>query len=500
MAFRRNDGSIRSRGAFSRKGGGLNSNSSRNNNVNDRNSNQAMTTTVATVTGTGFSSLQGVRPGTSMTYKTSTGLAEFDNLLDGGQLVNTSLMIQEDHLTGDIARAIVRYWCAEGVSQHHHLIAPLITCNNKTTNDTSNPTTAASDPVIIDFDNFDNDVDDDEYDHRRKIQSDREHLEHILSSLPQNRHWVQKSTTNKNNNDSKTGSRGDNTDGRKDSNSGDSGNGPSEPERHQPQQGLNVLAEEPEDGEEDEEVMENSNARGQDGDPKGTGEDIKEAPDGGGTTTTTNEVEKSKPSPSVPISDTTTKTMDTRPPSKAFCHSYDLARRMSDQITIDPKEYILNVDFVTNDRTAKTNSRSHGFELFRQLLTKIKEQMKERRAVVRLLFLQPPLEMLAVTLPLVLAYCRSNSIPIVMMICTPRLSTNLNVQNEVARNCDYVLTAESFISAKEYPPGGDYQHLRGLLKIVKTTSKTAASTPSLLYGVKRDARKLHLSLLHIQPE
>jgi hypothetical protein len=409
-----------------------------------------------------------------MTYRTSTGLAELDNILDGGgQLVNTSLLIQEDHFNGDIARAVVRYWCAEGLSQHHHLIVPVLSGTND--NNTI---------VEEDFDQLFDDNEDDSYEYQNRILHSNQlaNIELILSSLPRNRHWDK--TRNNNSNDIKDGDA--------------SVLGViEEPARDPNHQRLNVLTEEAEDegdseeGQFDEDKDEDNNKKGP-------------ASEGGGASSSD---EQSMDTPSSSevckiANKATTVNPMRRPSSNVFCHSYDLSRRMSDQITIDPTEYIFNANL---NRTSKAIKNDHvprrlGFELFKQLVTKITDKTKDRTAVVRLLFLQPDLDVLSVTMPLLLAYCRSYSIPIVILICTCRASTNLDSQNELSRSCDYVVTAESFISAHEYPPGGDYKQLRGLLKVVKTTAKTAASSHSLLYGCKRDARKLHLSLLHIQPE
>jgi PAXNEB protein len=433
-------------------------------NVSTTTTTSTSTTTTSTNTTINFSMLQGVRPGTAMTYKTSTGLGELDNILDGGQLIGTCLMIQEDHFNGDIARSVVKYWCAEAISQNHHLIVPI--CSAATTNPKS------SDPEkldeIINFDEFDNDGDESYFSH--STQSDRANFELILSSLPRNRHWDK---SGEGNGDSAGGGTGTSRAFKKNINVIDES------------EGLNVLIEEVEEDDEEEEEEGN------------TVIDV-DTPSQSIFTTF-----KPKTSLGTTIRNDTKKKRQ----SNIFCHSYDLSRKLSEQMTIEPSEYVLDVLDLLDSTTSK-NFHIRGFHLFQQLVTAIINKIKHNKAaVVRLLFLQRTSDVLAVALPLLLAYCRNNSIPIVVMICTPRPSTttkNMNTHVDVCRSCDYVLTAESFISAKEYPPAGEYQHLRGLLKVVKTavtsSSTTANTAHSLLYGCKRDARKLHLSLLHIQPE
>jgi hypothetical protein len=45
---------------------------------------------------------------------TSVGLNDLDSILGGGQLLGSSILLEEDRLwTRDLALTLVRYWCAE---------------------------------------------------------------------------------------------------------------------------------------------------------------------------------------------------------------------------------------------------------------------------------------------------------------------------------------------------------------------------------------------------
>jgi hypothetical protein len=193
--------------------------------------------------------------------------------------------------------------------------------------------------------------------------------------------------------------------------------------------------------------------------------------------------------------------------TNVFCHSYDLSGRMKDQSAIDPATYIVNV------RTTAQNGghQSSGFALFRELVALLKG--KEEKAV-RLLLFHPNLETLVVALPLLLSHIRSNSIPAVVMICTPP-TADCKSWSQLARTCDAVLSTEGFSSRKEYPPPPEFRDLQGLLTIAKVSTVTAATAnggghfgdltiskrpAAFIYGFKRDRRKLHIPLLHIPPE
>lgn len=60
-----------------------------------------------------LASQKGVRPWAGGIHLTSTGLTDLDNLLGGGLPLGTSLIIQEDRWTRDLALSLLKYFCAE---------------------------------------------------------------------------------------------------------------------------------------------------------------------------------------------------------------------------------------------------------------------------------------------------------------------------------------------------------------------------------------------------
>ena len=191
-----------------------------------------------------------------------------------------------------------------------------------------------------------------------------------------------------------------------------------------------------------------------------------------------------------------------------FCHSYDLSGRMNEQSPINLSAYMVTM---RSDKETASDKQASGFVLFRELVSLLKG--KEEKAI-RILLFHPHLEKLAVALPLLLSYVRDNSIPAVIMVCTPP-TAHCKSWTQLSRACDVVLKTEGFSSRREYPPPPEFRHLQGLLTISKASTVTAATAnggghysdltiskrpAAFIYGFKRDRRKLHIPLLHIPPE
>ena len=51
----------------------------------------------------------------------STGNRDLDSIIGGGQALQTSILLEEDRFS-DYGQTFGRYWCAEGLSNGHHLI------------------------------------------------------------------------------------------------------------------------------------------------------------------------------------------------------------------------------------------------------------------------------------------------------------------------------------------------------------------------------------------
>jgi hypothetical protein len=60
-----------------------------------------------------FTSAKGVKAWTGGIHLTSVGLNDLDNVLGGGQPLGTSILVQEDRWTRDLAISLLKYWCAE---------------------------------------------------------------------------------------------------------------------------------------------------------------------------------------------------------------------------------------------------------------------------------------------------------------------------------------------------------------------------------------------------
>lgn len=188
-----------------------------------------------------------------------------------------------------------------------------------------------------------------------------------------------------------------------------------------------------------------------------------------------------------------------------FCHSYDLSGRMADQILIDPKANVvplLSSSSSSSGGSEATDSmQGRGMDLFRDLVAVLKERATtapEQGTAIRLLLYHPSMDSLAVALPLLLAHIRNEGLPVVVMVCT-RPSQDVRSWIQLARTSDIVLRTEGFASRKEYPPPAEFRHLQGVLNVDKTTRKPT-EIAALIYGFKRDRRKLHIQLLHIPPE
>jgi PAXNEB protein len=193
-----------------------------------------------------------------------------------------------------------------------------------------------------------------------------------------------------------------------------------------------------------------------------------------------------------------------------LCHSYDLNGRLKDQINVETSVLIESVDCCEASRNC--SSVMCGIHYYKALLTRLQTALSSNpNKVVRLLLLRPNLSTLQLALPLLLSYIREHLLPVVVLIvagpCTSRPASLLRL------SCDVVLSIESFVSRATCPP--EFNHLHGLLHVQKTNAavgttahggghfgeSTLSKRPAAhVYGIKRDRRKLHLSLLHIPPE
>ena len=210
--------------------------------------------------------------------------------------------------------------------------------------------------------------------------------------------------------------------------------------------------------------------------------------------------------------------------ANVYCHTYNLQGRLKDQINIE--SHVTRVPMNTmNNNTAgfrSNNSRiRNGVQLYQQLIALItatvSKSSSSRNTVVRLLLYHPDMSVTSFVLPLLLHHVRKYKLPVVVLV-NPRASAYSTKKSDLyhIRRCsDVVLTTESFNlrDPYNYPPPSEFRNLHGLLHISRLSTmtqmctvghfaeRTVQRTPiSIRYGLYRDRRKLHISLLHIPPE
>lgn len=192
--------------------------------------------------------------------------------------------------------------------------------------------------------------------------------------------------------------------------------------------------------------------------------------------------------------------------SIVFCHSFNLAGRLKDQLK-DVLVHTEEIDYSTS------GARKEGLRYFLSLRTRL-ETLLSRNRVVRMLLLHPHPPVLSVALILLLSHIRSKNLPVVVLVAVQPWRLNETSIREIQHVSDVVLEAEGFVGrGTNYPPPAEFSDFHGLLHIRRASTVTAATASghfadltvskrpaANVYGLKRDSRKLHISLLHIPPE
>jgi hypothetical protein len=196
--------------------------------------------------------------------------------------------------------------------------------------------------------------------------------------------------------------------------------------------------------------------------------------------------------------------------TNAFCHSYDLSGRMNDQQSIDTDSYIVGI---ASRKWQEESANAKGVAMYRDLVGLL-QNAKAGGKAIRLLLFHLDLELASIALPLLMVYIRQQSLPVVVLVCSPPSGDQKSLFS-LSRTADVVMSTEGFASRKEYPPPPEFRHLQGLLTLSKVATVTAATAnggghfadltmsklpAAFIYGFKRDRRKLHIPLLHIPPE
>jgi len=232
-----------------------------------------------------------------------------------------------------------------------------------------------------------------------------------------------------------------------------------------------------------------------------------------------------------------------------YCHSYDLSGRLKDQMAAQQEQQQPQDDatgrtdtntatssVVMEDRahicpikccdkpgsdSCRANHRSCGIRLFQLLFWELQKlQQQQPRKVIRLLLFHLPTESLSIALPLLLAQIRQQLLPVVVMVSVQSWKSNTAASSSRAllflqRTSDAVFQLEGFAGRSVYPPPPEFRHLHGILLVRKVNTVTAATAlggghyadltmtkrpPANIYGLKRNRRKLTITLLHIPPE
>lgn len=196
--------------------------------------------------------------------------------------------------------------------------------------------------------------------------------------------------------------------------------------------------------------------------------------------------------------------------SSVFCHSYDLSGSLNEQQAVDIDTYLTELDcYKSKGGTLQTQAMS----LFRDLIALV-TNTKTAGMAIRLLLFHTDLTLTTKVLPLLMVYIRQNSLPVIVLICSPPSADHASWFS-LSRSADVIMSTESFVARKDYPPPPEFRHLHGLLSLSKVNTVTAATAnggghfadlsvsrrpAAYIYGLKRDRRKLRIPLLHIPPE
>lgn len=189
-----------------------------------------------------------------------------------------------------------------------------------------------------------------------------------------------------------------------------------------------------------------------------------------------------------------------------FCHSYDLSTHLKTQMDVRSSVAVCHISM---------DPSNMAFSFAQALLRKLKVLITQKpNQVTRILIMDWHLGVLAKALPIILSHIRSEDLPVVLMIKNGVTSEeSIKWKGVVQRSSDVALEAESFVSRSVHPPPPEFRDFVGVVKVHKASTFTLAATvghfanltnqrrpAANVYGVKRDSRKLHLSLLHIPPE
>eukprot|EP00574_Skeletonema_japonicum_P010733 CAMPEP_0201718128 /NCGR_PEP_ID=MMETSP0593-20130828/3698_1 /ASSEMBLY_ACC=CAM_ASM_000672 /TAXON_ID=267983 /ORGANISM="Skeletonema japonicum, Strain CCMP2506" /LENGTH=516 /DNA_ID=CAMNT_0048208345 /DNA_START=40 /DNA_END=1590 /DNA_ORIENTATION=+ len=418
-------------------------------------------------------SLPGTKSWTNNLTLTSFGLREIDSFLfssggeGGGQPLQTLVMLEEDRLTDDLARALCRYWCAEGVAQGQKVALAAF----QPSIESSLQSFAALTPNVKT---------------NATDGSTPEQLHDFILSLPRNLHLdkQRKSSQSK-----KTGT---NLESNRESISA-------------------IIEEEEDDDEESEDKVDDSQNKNEEGlvNAWQYRKTIQDKRSGVGNRSANNMLSG----------------------SGVYCHSYDLSKRMMDQFrdySNDQNPLLTNTNIVdcshplignTTQQWNDTNEcQKRGISFFRCVWKHIQTLLGNNPNTVIRLFLQRlPIGIGSVAMPLLMAKIRKLNLPVVVLatirpwkwIASPYNTCNqIDMLASLRNATDVTLSLDSFASLRA-PPPAEFSLLQGILTVRKCAAFTVTHYTDTItwkrplaerFGVKRDGRKLTVQLLHLPPE
>lgn len=408
---------------------------------------------------------------------TSFGHNEMDVILGGGQPLGTCILIKDDRWTqGDLTELLVKYWLSEGIAQKQFVLG----------------ISTKSDECFTQED------EEEENDDNGGGVSARE-LFNLIQDLPKNLH-VEKERKKKSILEANEKAKNDEKDSSSKSMLGFDSN--------------TIIEEEGEEEEEEEDDYDNSD------------EGLKIA------WQYRKDIQKERSGITTSSTSSTSNSqllLSTEGRKEYYCHSYDLSERMIDQISSSNWQSQLLYTPENNDQSTeqcvdildcsnnviKGNSNmQRGLKLCRTILRQIEHHFKRNNQVIRLLLHKISPSMASITLPLLLSYIKTHSIPVIVLTTVqPWLSitscasrNNQNSLLSLESSSDAVLQIQGF-SLHDKQISSEFRDFVGLLHVSKAALFTSCThyadhkfPPANRYGFKRDRRKLNIKMMHLPPE
>jgi uncharacterized membrane protein YgcG len=214
-----------------------------------------------------------------------------------------------------------------------------------------------------------------------------------------------------------------------------------------------------------------------------------------------------------------------------FCHSFDLSKTMCEQYTDNHNEASqLENPLTTHVKVVECHHfnnnindyRIQGMNLFRIIWKHFHSTfVNHPQTVIRLFLHRLPVGPGSVAMPLIMAKIRQENLPIIILATirpwrwitskTPSHSNKnkIDTLSSLRNTSDTLFSIDSF-SSFQTPPPPEFSLLQGILTVRKSASfATAHYTDTICFknrplaerfGIKRDGRKVTVTLLHLPPE